>query len=134
MLALGMLGVLASVVMVAINPTKQLDEARDAERHSHVRELQSAMIQYIIDNRVRPGDKEIPEGAANALPICRRGVTNVGCINMDDLLSTYAPCIPYDGAETDNKFTGYSIHLQGGRMIVVAEHLGGGAAGGGCTP
>ena len=49
LLVLGILGILATMVLIAINPTKQLDDARGVSRNVAVREMENAISQYIID-------------------------------------------------------------------------------------
>ncbi|MFH1188623.1 MAG: LamG-like jellyroll fold domain-containing protein [bacterium] len=50
LLVVAAIGILAGVVVIAINPAKQLAEARNAQRRADVEALLEAVYQYSIDN------------------------------------------------------------------------------------
>ncbi|MFH1349090.1 MAG: type II secretion system protein [Patescibacteria group bacterium] len=118
MLVLGILGILAAVVMVAINPNKQLDETKDVSRHSSVREIENAAIQYIIDGNSFAG---VPASKALAQDICRAG--GVGCYDLSVLTPTYLVSIPVDSEETDVNFSGYRIYMLGSFLKVCSPRV-----------
>jgi type II secretory pathway pseudopilin PulG len=51
LIVLGIIGILGTIVIVAINPTKHLCETANAKRHITVRELGNALNQYQIRAR-----------------------------------------------------------------------------------
>src|SRR3954447_4730271 len=82
LLVIGIIAILASVVIVAINPTKQLADARNAQRRSDVNTILNAVYQYAIDNGgAMPAN--IPTDIARE--ICITGATDcdAGGVNLD---------------------------------------------------
>lgn len=134
LLVIGIIAVLASIVIVAVNPQQQLLSARDAERNSEANTVQNAINQYYLDNESFPGDKTWTTTRANALDICAPGVTDASCINIeDDLVPTYLAAIPVDSAESDPLLSGYAGYqtttdgaflVAGLRILVFAKNLG----------
>src|SRR3989338_3369241 len=128
LLTIGIIGILAAITIVAVNPLRQLGLAEDARRRYHAREMGSAIGQFLIEYDHLPGDREIPEGIENAIPTCRAGsIENGGCINLDELViseGNFLPCLPRDGRETDSDRSGFAVHHKSGRAFATALHLG----------
>lgn len=121
LLVIGIIAILASIVIVAINPTKQLADARDAQRRSDVNTILNAVYQYAIDNNGNL-PTGIPSGAGNALEICKTDAAScTGFLSMDSLTGTYVVALPADpGGPTDNG-TDYTIYQNSdGRVTVTA--------------
>lgn len=122
LLVIGIIAILASIVIVAINPTKQLGDARDAQRRSDVNTILNAVYQYAIDNNgTLPSG--IPTGSANAVEICVTGVGTTGCpgddVDLDVLTGSYLVSIPVDPQASSG--TDYTIYQDSnGRVIVTA--------------
>jgi hypothetical protein len=107
---IGIIGIIASVVIVAINPRKQLCAAQDAKRQATVHEWENALMQALIDGW-SPSGSTISTGEANARPICRQGVAgDATCVSLDALAPTYLATLPVDEAESNPHDTGYRIY------------------------
>jgi type IV pilus assembly protein PilA len=94
LLVIGIIAILASIVIVAINPTKQLGDARDAQRQSDVNTILNAVYQYAIDNNgTLPSG--IPVGSARG--ICKASATScVNGVSLRVLTGAYLVSIPAD--------------------------------------
>jgi prepilin-type N-terminal cleavage/methylation domain-containing protein len=125
LIVIGIIGLLAAIVILAINPTRFLTNAKDAKRVSEAKQMQNALYQYLIDKGTYPNSSLIPSnGSGSALPICKQGITDASCITLDALAPDYLASIPQDAAETDAQFSGYTIYSAAGRALVLPSHLG----------
>src|SRR3989338_8964558 len=91
LLIVGIIAILASIVIVAINPTKQLGSARDAERRVDLDEILTAVYQYAVDH-----DGEFPpELLSDEQEIC---VYDMFCdgVALKSLQEKYLPTISRD--------------------------------------
>ena len=87
LMATSMIGVLSSIVIFALNPRRQFGQAADSQRTASARQIEKAMLQYLIDEGELPSDRTIASGSGNAVPICRNSYTDGTCINIDQLFS-----------------------------------------------
>jgi len=88
LLVIAAIGILAAIVLVAINPNRQIAQARNAQRRSDVNTIYKALEQYLIDNQSYPaGVDETPKD------ICG---TTAGCVNLGVLVPNYLAAIPTD--------------------------------------
>jgi uncharacterized delta-60 repeat protein/prepilin-type N-terminal cleavage/methylation domain-containing protein len=95
LLVVAAIGILAAIVLLAINPNRQLAQFRDSVRQRDINTIQKAIDQYLIDsNGVYPS--EIPIG--NYKEIClENGENSLDCIDLVPfLVPTYIAKIPQD--------------------------------------
>jgi type IV pilus assembly protein PilA len=133
-LVVSAIAILAGIVIVAINPAKQLGDTRNAQRRSDVNTILNAVYQYMIDNNgTLPNNISTGNCASVDTEICATGAAS--CTNLTSLASTtenqkYVVTIPSDpsGATTTNG-TGYRVAKNiYGRITVCAVGAEQGAA------
>lgn len=102
LLVIGIIAILAAIVIVAINPTKQLGNARDAQRRSDVNTILNAVYQYAIDNNgTMPAG--IPTGTALEVCVTSSASGSTQCnlgVDLDVLTGSYLVRIPSDPQAT----------------------------------
>jgi prepilin-type N-terminal cleavage/methylation domain-containing protein len=123
LLVIGIIAILASIVIVAINPTKQLGNARDAQRRSDVNTILNAVYQYAIDN-----NGALPAGIPTTTPkpICQSTLDATACtaingVNLRILTGSYVVNIPKDPKVTSTATgTNYMIVQDANGRITVS--------------
>ena len=97
LLVIGIIAILASIVIVAINPTKQLGNARDAQRRSDVNTILNAVYQYDIDN-----NGNLPTGITTTRKQICASAPGTACgvvavtVDLDALTGSYIVRLPRD--------------------------------------
>jgi len=117
LLVIAIIAILAAIVIIAINPGKQLAESRNAERSSEVNTILNAVYQYSVDN-----NGSVPGGiTASATEICV--TTGCGGIDLSGLTASgkYIVAIPADPGSS-GAGSGYTIlkDATSGRITVAA--------------
>jgi prepilin-type N-terminal cleavage/methylation domain-containing protein len=101
LLVIATIGILAAIVIIAINPTRQISQARNAERRSEINSIYKALEQYLIETG------SYPVGITSTVlqDICNTGNNGVGqgtvgsnCIDLRVLVPDYIAGIPGDPA------------------------------------
>ena len=123
LLVVAMIGILAGIVILAINPTKQLGDTRNTQRKADINTLLNAVYQYAIDN-----NGSLPLSIASTTcattatsEICRTGVSTTTCgssyVPLLELTSSskYLVAIPIDpqSTSTGNNGAGYRVAKDG---------------------
>ena len=128
LVVIGIIAILASVVIVALNPARQFAQARNTQRSANVNAILNAIGQNMADNR------GVFTCAAGAIPTASTTMASAGGYNIAPcLVDTYLPAMPFDpsasGAifnSTSSYNTGYSVMQVGGitgRVTVSAPTL-----------
>jgi len=131
LLVVAAIGILAGIVIVALNPTKQLGETRNAQRSSDVNAIMNAVYQYSIDHSgSMPAGLDAVAGSSQVLgtdgsgcnTTCGAVTTVAACVDLSgDLVPTYIVDIPTDPSTGTGSNTDYYINKSGnGRLAVGA--------------
>jgi type IV pilus assembly protein PilA len=120
LVVIGIIAVLATVVIVALNPGRQFAQARNTQRWSNVNTILNGVGQRMADNR---GVWDSTCGAVTVnLPAVVTGIgSNAGLIDLEEcLVPTYVSTMVMDPVGGALASTGYTIILTGGRITVDA--------------
>ncbi len=87
LIVIGIIAILATVVLVAINPNRQFAQARDSQRVSNANAILNAVGQYVADHKgVMPA----------SISSTKKDISNGGADLCSDLVPTYLPALPTD--------------------------------------
>ena len=120
LVVIGILAILLSIVLIAINPSRQFGQANDTKRTSAVTQILNAVGAYAADNR-----GNLPA----AITAVDTEISNAGIDLCSVLVPDYIPALPTDPSlNTDDiaspcpatYSTGYNIIVTNGRVTVSA--------------
>jgi len=132
LIVIGILAILAAIVIVAINPSKQFAQARNAERTANVNTILNAIGQRIADNKgVFEGQFTInsEDYTCGVLPNTETDIsgseaenTTTETGNLGCLIPTYIPIMPVEPAGDEAEQ--YTVQVIAGRVTVCAPEAG----------
>ncbi len=111
LLVVAAIGILAGIVILAINPTKQLGDTRNAQRKSDVTTILNAIYQYSLDVSLPTLTTGACATSNTGAEICTTGGTCTGLTDLSVLTASakYLVSIPIDPSETTANQTGYFV-------------------------
>ena len=121
LLVVAAIAILAGIVIVAINPTKQLGDTRNAQRWSDATTILNAVYQYAIDN-----NGTLPSGiTGSATAICSTtgsacataGFVDLGVLTTDE---KYIVDIPVDPQCATTSSSCYTIEKTNHNRVTVS--------------
>jgi len=131
LLVVGIISILAGIVIVAINPSRQLAQVRNTERQSDLKQIYSALNQYYIDYSTYPATvpTTLTEICNTGNATSTHGIECGDLIDLSILVPTYLVSIPKDPqvsplslipqAHANTNGTGYHIMLNPARKVVL---------------
>jgi len=134
LVVIGIIGILAAIVLVAVNPGRQFAQARDTQRRSDLYAITNSVYQFAAEHNGNLPDND-GDDTLNGFPqvatcIGTDAAAPNSCFNLgtatneagtETIVSTYIAAIPMDpGAGTDAN-TQYTIYQSGeGRLVAEA--------------
>lgn len=125
LLVIAAIAILAGIVIVAINPAKQLGDTRNAQRRVDVNTILSAIYQYTLDNNgtlpTALVESATCSGATNE--ICKTSGTCTNLVDLSVLTANqkYLTSMPYDPTSATTNSTKYiAVKNANGRVTVCA--------------
>jgi len=116
LVVIAIIAVLATVVFVALNPTKRLSDSRNARRYSDVETILTAIHEYAIDNGgslptgINATEKQLGSCLTGGTALCSTAQTACLDLSGGTLLGKYLKTIPDDPNQTvGTTTTGYSV-------------------------
>ncbi len=116
LIAIGIIGILSSIVIVAINPTEMFNKTKDAVRLHDLKQIENSILQALIDSKTVPA---LPGTIGTAKDICVQSVTGTACtesaqgVDLAFLAPDYIASIPVDPDQHGGIITGYRIYKEG---------------------
>jgi prepilin-type N-terminal cleavage/methylation domain-containing protein len=118
LLVVAAIAILASIVIIAINPNKQLGDTRNATRRVDVKTILDAAYQYSLDSK-----GNLP-GTITGVPteICKTGGNCAGLIDLAVLTNNekYLTSIPVDPSSVSVNGTNYQISITANNRVTVS--------------
>lgn len=109
LVVIGIIGILAAVVIVAVNPARQFASARDSQRKSDLYSITSAVYQYAVENN-------------GNLPTQITTSPSDASVLSAVLVPTYLAAIPNDPSTGTPSTTNYTIFVNAeGRVVASAS-------------
>lgn len=123
LLVVVIIAILSGIVIIAVNPARQIAQTNNAQRDSDVRALLDAVHQYSIDNR-----GVLPTAITTTATVVGSGGTQVDICSL--LVPTYVSAMPFDPTSATASYTdcttydtGYTIATDvNGRVTVAAPN------------
>ncbi len=112
LVVIGVIGILAAVVLVAVNPSRQFASARDTQRRADLYAVTNGIYQYAAEN-----NGNLPDTITTT-----PGDFIAGSSLGTFLVPTYLPSIPYDPTTGSDSNANYDIYLDpNGRVVASAS-------------
>lgn len=129
LLVIAIIGILSSILVVAINPARQFAKARDTERETDLIAILSAVTQYSAEHSGALPDTDGDPDTSNFPTALTCIGTDPGCFDLagagdagEEMVPVYMSAIPTDPQIGDDGDTGYSIYVDvNDRLVAEVE-------------
>lgn len=123
------IGILAAIIFVAVDPAQRFGDARDSRRKAEVVSILNAVLKYQVDNdgslptnidAVSASAQVLGTAATGCDSTCTATTTVVACADLSgDLVDNYLASIPLDPNSGTAANTDYYINQTGNGRITV---------------
>lgn len=113
LVVIGVIGILAAVVLVAVNPGRQFASARDTQRRADLYSMTNAIYQYAAEHN----------GNLPAVITTTPGIVGTAGVDLTPfIVPTYIAAVPFDPSTGSTSSTNYTIYLDAnGRVVASAS-------------
>ena len=137
LIVIAIIVIMSTVVIVALNPTKRFQDARNSRRQSDVESILTAIHQSIVDNNgtmpagISTTEQQLGTCVSGGATLCTGA--SAACLNLSASLSAYLKTMPIDPngsaattgysvvADTNNLITVKSCSAEGGKSILISR-------------
>ncbi|MBU0646248.1 type II secretion system GspH family protein [Patescibacteria group bacterium] len=129
LVVIGIIVILFAVILVAVDPAKRLQQARDAVRQQDTRDFVEAIQEFIVDNNGDLTGLSVDSNAATYEVIgtagsgcdttCTAQTTAAACVDLSTDLAEYLASVPMDPASGTAANTDYYVNIDANGNVVV---------------
>lgn len=126
LVVVAIIGALASMIIIAVNPGRQLAKARDSQRRSDLFSILTSLYQYSAEHSgALPDTDGDPNTSDFPTSLTCIGIQspcyNLGVAGEDDtMVPDYMPSIPLDPKTGTDENTGYFIYVDANNRVVAS--------------
>lgn len=131
LVVIGIIVILFSVILVAVDPARRLSQARDAVRRQDVRTILDAVLQFTVDgdgigpaaiDGVTASFQVLGTDPSGCNTTCTAETSVAACVDLSgDLVDEYLADIPFDPLTGDAGNSDYAINQTANGRIEVAS-------------
>jgi len=114
LLVVVIIAILAGIVIIAINPGRQISQANNTQRSSDVQAVINAIHEYAVDNR-----GALPAGITGVATVIGSGAGQVNICSL--LVPTYMAAMPYDPTAAGAGYTDCTTYNTGYTVLSAAS-------------
>lgn len=105
LVVIGIIAILAAIVVVAINPSRQFAQARNTQREAAVSTILNAVGQNIADNKGTFDPSSLCDSVTTSTTTIGTGATDLTACLVPTYIPSAIPLDPDGGTAADTKYT-----------------------------